>query len=82
MKAAGAHWDCYHAWNFYGWEAEQVVIVTGGGNNLMESITRAKTKLYIVLVDSGSINFYSKTKGYFQKAVEEGLVEIMNLNDE
>ena len=43
----------------------------------MEQITRAKTKLYILLVDRG----YSKTKGYFQQAAEEGLVEIVKLND-
>ena len=53
----------------------------------MEQITRAKTKLYILLVDG--ISAYSKTnslsdrqrvtKGYFQQAAEEGLVEIVKL---
>ena len=45
----------------------------------MEQITRAKTKLCIVLVDTGYI--YSKTKGYFQQAAEEGLVVFVKLND-
>ena len=39
----------------------------------MEMITRAKTKLYIVLVDG---YFYSETKGYFQQAAEQVLVEM------
>ena len=29
MKAAGSHWDCYFAENFFGWDADQVVVVTG-----------------------------------------------------
>ena len=74
MKAAGAHWDCYYALNFYGWEDQRVVIVTPGGSGLMERITRAKTKLFIVLVDPGY--GYSETKGYFQQAAKEGLVEM------
>merc|ERR1719222_663121 len=53
MKAAGAHWDCYYAHNFTGWEDERVIIVGGGGSGLMEQITRAKTKLYILVVDDG-----------------------------
>ena len=81
MKAAGAHWDCYKAFNFTGWEDERIIMVGGGGDFLMEQITRAKTKLYIVLVDRG-VGFYSKTKGYFQQAAEEGLVEIVKLNDD
>ena len=47
----------------------------------MEEITRAKTKLYFMLVDNG-YGDYSKTKGYFQQAAEEGLVEIVKLNDD
>ena len=46
----------------------------------MEWITRAKTKLYILLVDDGSSD-YSETKGYFQQAAEEGLVVFVKLND-
>ena len=43
MKAAGAHWDCYDAFNFYGWEDERVIILAQGPT-LMEMITRAKIK--------------------------------------
>ena len=46
----------------------------------MEQITRAKTKLYILLVDDG-FRGHSETKGYFQQAAEEGLVETVKLND-
>ena len=45
----------------------------------MEMITRAKTKLYILLEDGG-VGGYSKTKGYFQQAAEEGLVVFGKLN--
>ena len=81
VKAAGAHWDCYSALNFYGWEDQRVVIVSGG--DLMEQITRAKTKLYILLEDDGYGDdyYYSKTKGYFQQTAEKGLVETVKLND-
>ena len=57
------------------------MVIAGGVINLMEQITRAKTKLYILLVvDDGA--YYSETKGYFQKAAGEGPVEIVKLNDE
>ena len=46
----------------------------------MEQITRAKTKLYILLVEDG-YGYYSETKGYFQQAAEEGLVVFVKLND-
>ena len=81
MKAAGAAWDCYFAGNFHGWEDERVVMVGDGGGFLMEQITRAKTKLYFWLVDHGYGSYYSEAKGYFQQAAEEGLVEIVKLND-
>ena len=46
----------------------------------MEMITRAKTKLYIVLVEDSYS--YPKTKSYFQQAAKEGLVEIVKLNED
>ena len=76
MKAAGTHWGCYLATNFYGWEAHQVVVVASAGNYIIEQITRAKTKLYVVLMDGcwyskSKDSAYSRTKGYFQQAAEE-----------
>ena len=59
-KVAGAHWDCYNAGNFFGWEDEQVIIVIDGGE-LVEMITRAKSMLYIVLWDREGFGDYSET---------------------
>ena len=75
MKAAGALWDCYDERHFYGWEADSIIVVLTSGGQQMEQITRAKTKLYILLMDSG-YDDYSEAKGFFQQAAEEGLVEI------
>ena len=43
-KEKGGPWECYHAFNFFGWEAERVVAVTNG-YDMMEMITRARTHL-------------------------------------
>ena len=43
-KEGGGSWDCYHAVNFFGWEAEKVIVVTDG-EYLTEMITRAKMQL-------------------------------------
>ena len=56
--AAGAHWDCYSAFEFYGWEAERVVAVTSG-SNMMELITRAKTHLSVCFITLNNILFIS-----------------------
>ena len=79
-KEAGGPWDCYNAFNFYGWEAERVVAVTTGPN-LTELITRARTHLSVILV-RGSRRHYAKTKEYFQQASDLGLVEMVKLTPE
>ena len=76
--AAGAHWDCYSAFEFYGWEAERVVAVTSG-SNMMELITRAKTHLSVII---GEGLFYARTKEHFQQAADLGLVEMVQLSGE
>ena len=58
-KEEGGPWDCYHAYNFYGWEAERVVAVTTG-HPIMKKITRARTHLAVILVDTR--NDYKKTR--------------------
>ena len=70
-KEARGPWESYHVRDFYGWEAERVVTVTGG-DNIMELITRAKTHLAVIF--TGSNDDYSKHKNYFQQAVDMGLV--------
>ena len=67
-------WDWYNSNNFYGWEAESVVAVTHG-LDIMELITRVRTRLAVILVKAGP-----GIKIYFQKAAEMGLVEMVQLN--
>ena len=71
---------CYNACGFYGWEAERVVAVTSGGSRLSEMITRARIHLAVVLVDCGLDDLYERTMEQFQQAVDEGLVEFVNLS--
>ena len=57
------------------WElAERVVAVTHG-LNIMELITRVRTRLAIILVKAGP-----GIKIYFQKVADLGLVEMVQLN--
>ena len=87
VKEAGGLWDCYNAGSFYGWEVERVLIVTDG-YFLMEMITRAKTHLFVILVEehSGFSSDYdygcrhANTEKYFQQAAKQGLVEIVQLS--
>ena len=72
-KEAGGPWECYRAWDYYGWEAERVVAVTDG-DHIMELITRARTHLSVILVEENN-NDYANTKEYFQQAVGLGLVQ-------
>ena len=73
-KETGGPWDCFDGCDFYGWEAEKVVVVTDG-TNVMELITRAKIHLAVILVDDGVC--YTKTKKHIQDASDQGLVEMM-----
>ena len=74
-KEAGGPWDCYHAENFHGWEAERVVAVEIG-YYIMEMITRARTHLAIVFVGGKD----SENKKHFEQAANENLVEIVHLS--
>ena len=78
----GSQWKCYNADNFYGWEADNIVAVSTG-SSILEMITRARNRLCVVMVDS---KLESRGLGYnevytrgFQKAVQEGLVQPINL---
>ena len=76
LNRAGGSWDCHEARNFFGWEAENVVAVISGGYTL-EQITRARTRLFVVLVEGTG---YAETKEYFKKAGDNGLVLMINVN--
>ena len=73
-KEAGGLWDYYRAIDYFGWETERVVVVTIGVA-IMELITRARTHLNVVLVGGRDVS-YQNTKNYFQRAADQGLVEI------
>ena len=78
-KEAGGPWDCYHVLDFYGWEAERVVAVMNG-ENIMELITRARTRLSVILVGEND-NEYAETKKRLQQAADLGLVEMVQLSE-
>ena len=82
-KEAGGPWECYKAFNFYGWEAERMVTVAYG-TGIMELITRARTHLCVILtgeVDSDDCE-YVKHKEHFQQAADLGLIEMVQLSRE
>ena len=43
VKEMAGTWECYDGFDFYGWEAENVIVVTNG-KWIMELITRARIK--------------------------------------
>ena len=43
VKDLAGAWECYDGFDFYGWEAEKVVVVTNG-HWIMELITRARLR--------------------------------------
>ena len=78
-KEKGGNWDCSDADNFYGWEADTVVAVAGGVE-ILEMITRAKTQLIIIHVESDTLKmFYKDDQKYFQDAAAKGLVDLVSI---
>ena len=75
-KEAGGPWECFRAHNIFGWEADRVVAVTVG-DNIMELITRARTHLYVIMVDRRDRIYYAETKKYFQQAAKLGLIDMV-----
>ena len=78
-KQMGTAWECYNATEFFGWEAAKVVTVTAGEGFSMEMFTRAKTHLAVILVhgrDKNTKRWYAKYQDYFQRAADQGLVEL------
>ena len=74
-----------NAGNFFGWEAERVVVVTTGFN-IMEVITRAQTHLAVILADTAIESaFKTKTKietmNHFRQATGQGLIDIVHLGE-
>ena len=82
-KKTGGPWDCYRAGIFFGWEDERVVVVTTG-IDIMELITRARTHLYVIIVERANnrSDDYAKTKKHFKHAAYLGLIEEVQLGGE
>ena len=75
-KKKGGPWDCFDAANFFGWEADTVVVVTNGWIGTLEMMTRAKTQLIIITVDDGR-RYYKKNQKHLQDAAAKGLVDLV-----
>ena len=77
-REMGGPWECYDADNFFGWEAERVVVVTAG-NHILETATRAKRELILIIAESEKKK-YKKSHQRFQVALkaaaDEGLVDL------
>ena len=69
-KKKGGPWEFYHADNFFGWEAERVVVVTAGFS-FLEMATRAKRELILIL-----FNWEVQVKKYIKAAANSGLVDL------
>ena len=79
-KEKGGAWECYHAWNFFGWESNKVVAVITGVGTTLELVTRAKTQLILILVEperEARKHFYADYQKHFQAAADKGLVELV-----
>ena len=74
-KEEDGPWECYIGDNFFGWEAERVVVVTIGVD-ILEMTTRAKTELILIIAKEGSV------KEYIKAAAEEGLVALEVIESE
>ena len=78
-KEKGGPWECYHAVNFYGWEAERVVVVTTGLPIFLEMATRAKRELILIIAESEREDlkkFYHKIQVVIKTAEDDGLVDL------
>ena len=64
-KEEGGSWDCYNAHKFYGWEANSVVAATTGAGNILEMLTRAKTRLIVILAEPEEKDEVEDWKGYY-----------------
>ena len=81
-KTFGGLWECYNVNNFYGWEAEKVVAVTSGSGATLEEVTRARTQLILILVESEHEEGYPDYQKYFQNAARQGLIEFFVMKRE
>ena len=78
QKEAGGSWECYHADNFYGWEADRVLAIISSLSTMkiVEILSRAKTHLAVIYVKlhPKSINVAK----IFRQAADAGLIVHQN----
>ena len=76
-KEKGGPWECYDTRDFYGWEAERVVVVAAGGG-ILEQATRARTKLILILAkpEDDSKKLYARLQENIKAAADVGLVDV------
>ena len=55
-KEENRTWECYDAKDYYGWEADRVVVVTEG-TNIMELISMARTRGVRYVISQTNIFF-------------------------
>ena len=76
-KIKGGPWECHRAWNFFGWEAEKVIAVVGGPGPTIEMITRARTRLILILAEpKRAKEWYTETQNWFRAAANSGLLDL------
>ena len=75
-KKEGGPWECYNTRDCTGWEADKVVVVTGGERRVLEMVTRAKTHLILILVKGRTGKFYEVWQKDLEKAADSGLVDL------
>ena len=77
-KEKGGPWECYDVDNFFGWEAERVVVVTTGFD-ILEEATRAKTELILILAEPEKEDYKEwcqRTQVMIKAAEDKGLVDL------
>ena len=75
-KKEGGPWEYYNSVDCTGWEADKVVVVTGGEKRVLEEVTRAKTHLILILVKGRKGKFYEVWQKDLEKAADSGLVDL------
>ena len=84
-KEAGGPWDCFDGCDFYGWEAEKVVVVTDGVYNIPEMTTRAKRELILIIAEpekEEDKKYYQEFQVMIKDAADEGLVDLEVIESE
>ena len=83
MEPRSKSWEYNSPHTYYGWEADNVILLTTYDYN-MEMITRARQRLLVIVVQSIGNNFYKASKegfiAYFYKAAKQGLIEVFDFS--